>query len=424
MTETTRRGFVTSTMGALGATALLAEIGTTAASAAEALAAATDDRAFWRLVQKQFRLEPGLRYFNNASLGPSPALVADATEGFRRKLDAFPSRWMWGGWKDDMESVRVRGADLLGASAEEIALIHNTTEGMNLVAFSLDLSAGDEVIVADHEHWSGTIPWEYWQVPKGVGLVRPTLPLLPSDPEEIVEVYRRAITPRTRVISMCHMVNTNGMILPVREVTSMAREHGILVAVDGAQAPGHIDVDLHDLGCDFYAASAHKWLFSPKGVGIFFARQESQAMLRPLIVAHGWEDPSIRRLENYNTRNLPEVLGLGVAFDFQQLLGPARRSARILDLKRHFRGHLENDPTFAIKTPADDGLSAGITTVEVVGRDVREVATALAERHRIDCRPMTSHELNGLRISLSVFNTEDQIESLVAALRGLADDDA
>ena len=418
MTETTRRGFISSTMSAAGAAAALAGLGTTTKAAlADELASTADDRAFWRLVQAQFRLEPGLIYFNNASLGPSPALVADATEDFRRKLDAFPSRWMWGGWKEEFEAVRTNAAALLGASAEEIALIHNTTEGMNLIASSLSLDPGDEIIVADHEHYSGTIPWEYWQVPKGVKLIRPTLPLLPSDPEEIVEVYRRAITPRTRVISMCHVVNTNGMILPVREVTSMARERGIPVAVDGAQAPGHIDVDLHDLGCDFYAASAHKWLFSPKGVGVFFARRESQALLRPLIVAHGWEDPSIRRLENYNTRNLPEVLGLGVAFEFQQLMGPSRRSARILELKRRLLGHLEDDPTFKIKTPADDRLSAGITTVEVVGRDVREVASMLADRHRIDCRPMTSHELNGLRISLSVFNSEEQIEVLAAALR-------
>ena len=420
MTETTRRGFVTSTMGVLGAAAVLSEIATATTSIAADLSSAHDDAAFWRLVQRQFRLEPDLLYFNNASLGPSPALVADATETYRRKLDAFPSRWMWGGWKDEFEAVRSKGADLLGASAEEIALIHNTTEGMNLIAFSLDLEAGDEVIAADHEHWSGTIPWEYWQVPKGVKLVRPTLPVLPSSPGEIVEIYRRAITPRTRVISMCHVVNTNGMILPVKEISAMAREHGILVAVDGAQAPGHIPVDLHDLGCDFYAASAHKWLFSPKGVGVFYARQASQHLLRPLIVAHGWEDESIRRLENYNTRNLPEVLGLGVAFDFQHLMGPERRSARILELKSFFRALIEGDSSFAIKTPEDDSLSAGITTVEVVGHNSREVAMILTEQHRIDCRPMSSHDLNGLRISLSVFNSEDQIDTLVSALRGMA----
>ena len=232
---------------------------------------------YWRLVQRGFRLEPGLVYLNNASLGPSPELVADATEAFRRQLDAFPSRYMWGGWSEEKEAVRSKCAALLGADAEEIALIHNTTEGMNLVASSLDLEPGDEVILADHEHTSGTVPWRYWQEPKGVQLVRPVLPILPSDPAEIVEVYRRAITPRTRVISMCHIVNTNGMILPVKAVSEMARQLGILVAVDGAQAPGQIDVDLHDLGCDYYAASAHKWLLSPKGVGVFYARREVQS---------------------------------------------------------------------------------------------------------------------------------------------------
>ena len=418
----TRRSFISGAVATFSGAAPLAaadlealQIGVgdlASASTADAL-----DRDYWRLVQRQFRLEPGLVYLNNASLGPSPALVADATEAFRRKLDAFPSRYMWGGWSEEFEAVRSKAAALLGASSEEIALIHNTTEGMNLVAFSLDLDSGDEVVVADHEHTSGTIPWQYWQEPKGVKIVKPALPILPNSSEEIVEVYRQALTPRTRVISMCHVINTNGMILPVKEISEMARARGILVAVDGAQAPGMINVDLHDLGCDFYAASSHKWLFSPKGVGVFYSRQESQALLKPLIVCRGWDDPSIRRLENYNTRNLPEVLGLGVAIDFQNLLGPERRQARIFELKRVLRDRIGDDPVFAIKTPASDELSAGITTIEVVGREVKEVATALAERHRIDCRPMTTHGLNGLRISLSVFNSEDQIDLLLGALR-------
>ncbi len=422
MTRHSRRTFLTTTIAGISGTAVLL------AADQQVLRAAVDELArvssvdalgkdYWRLVQRQFRLEPGLHYFNNASLGPSPALVADATEAFRRTLDAFPSRYMWGGWTEEKEKVRAKAADLLAASPEEIALIHNTTEGMNLIASSLDLEPGDEVIVADHEHPSGTVPWQYWQERKGVRLVRPVLPILPSDPGELTAVYRRAITPRTRVISMCHVVNTNGLILPVRQVVEMARPRGILVAVDGAQAPGMINVDLHDLGCDFYAASSHKWLFSPKGVGVFYARRESQHFLKPLIVTKGWEDASIRRLENYNTRNLPEVLGLGTAFDFQNLVGTDRREARIRALKAYFRTSLEDDRRFRFKTPASDELSCGITTVEVVGHPVRDVATALAERHHIDCRPMTSHDLNGLRISLSIFNTENQIDGLANALR-------
>jgi len=425
VTDQSRRTFLTRTIAGISGTAILLAADRRALRAAAdelASASSTEDlgKDYWRLVQRQFRLEPGLLYFNNASLGPSPALVADATEAFRRRLDAFPSRYMWGGWTEEKEKVRAKAADLLAVTPEEIALIHNTTEGMNLIASSLDLVPGDEVIVADHEHPSGTVPWQYWQERMGVRLVRPVLPILPSDPAEIVEVYRRSITARTRVISMCHVINTNGLILPVKEVSEMARPRGILVAVDGAQAPGMINVDLRDLGCDFYAASSHKWLFSPKGVGTFYSRLESQHLLRALIVTRGWDDPSIRRLENYNTRNLPEVLGLGTAIDFQNLVGTDRRQARIRALKGYLRENLEEDRRFQIKTPASDELSCGITTIEVVGRDVREVAATLTERHHIDCRPMTTHDLNGLRISLSIFNTEDQVDVLVAALREIA----
>jgi selenocysteine lyase/cysteine desulfurase len=375
---------------------------------------------YWELVKAQFAFAPGLYYFNNASLGPSPEIVADATEGFRRTLDGFPSRYMWGGWSTDKEQVREKAAATVGATAEEIALIHNTTEGMNVVAASMDLEPGDEVILADHEHASGTIPWKYWQERKGIKLVRPTLPLLPASPGEIVDLYREAITSRTRVISMCHMINTNGMILPVREVAELARPRGILVAVDGAQAAGMFPFDLHEMGCDYYAASSHKWLFSPKGVGIFYVRQEAQRHIRPLIVAAGYEDESVRRFENYNTRNLPELLGLGVAVDFNNLLGPDRKGNRIYDLKHYFMEKIAHNPAFAIKTPASDSLSAGIITVEVVGHRVTQVERTLAEGYGINVRPMSSFGLNGLRISLSVFNTKEDVDYLVGALEEIA----
>ncbi len=416
-----RRSFLKTSFSSLAAGGLLTELARAplvaqANSAAGLLSQEDDSEDYWELVKAQFTFVPGLHYFNNASLGPSPELVADATENFRRTLDGFPSKYMWGGWNTDKEQVREKAAQTVGASAEEIALIHNTTEGMNVVAASMDLEPGDEVILADHEHTSGTIPWKYWQETKGIKLVRPTLPILPETPGEIVDVYRNAITPRTKVISMCHMVNTNGMILPVRDVVELARPQNILVAVDGAQTAGMFPFDLHDMGCDYFAASSHKWLFSPKGVGVFYAREESQRHLKPLIVASGYEDESIRRFENYNTRNLPELLGLGVAFDFHDLIGPGRKGERIYDLKHYFREKISDSPAFTIKTPASDELSCGITTLELVGHRVIQVERRLAEEYNINVRPMSNFGLNGLRISLSVFNTKEDVDYLVGVL--------
>jgi cysteine desulfurase/selenocysteine lyase len=339
---------------------------------------------------------------------------------FRNTLDDFPSKYMWGGWKDEIEEVRKKTADLFSVSEEEIALIHNTTEGMNLIASSMELQEGDEVISADHEHTSALNPWKYWQASKGVKIVTPTLPILPESVEEVVDVYRKAITPKTKVISICHLVNTNGMILPIKEVTEMAHEKGILVAVDGAQATGMFTIDLKEVGCDFYTVSAHKWLFSPKGVGIFYAKQESQKHLKALVVARGYEDESIRRLENYNTRNLPEVLGLGAALDYRNAIGAQKIQDRSYELKHYFRDALKDNAKFALKTPALDSLSGAIQVVEVIGTDVQELKNRLFDEYGIDSRPMSKFGLNAVRLSFAIFISKKQIDTLVSALETIA----
>ncbi len=382
------------------------------------LSSSDNDESYWELVKSEFSLEKDLYYFNNASLGPCPKLVVDATNQFRALLDGFPSKYMWGGWQDEKEGVRKKVAEMFSADKEEIALIHNTTEGMNLVAHSIELGPDDEVILADHEHPSGTVPWQHWSEIRGFKIIRPKLPILPNSKEELVDVYRKAITSKTKVISMVHGTNTNGMILPVKEVSKMAHEKGVLVAVDAAQTAGTFKIDLHDLGCDFYAASGHKFMFSPKGMGVFYARKEAQKHLKPLIVSRAhFRDPSIRRLENYNTRNYPELLGMGTAVDYYNLIGGAKREARLRELKSYFRNQLDGDKRFRFKTPEADDLSCAIQNVEVVGKKVGEVKKKLFDDHKIDCRPMSGFDINGVRISLSVFTTKRDVDYLVKALR-------
>jgi len=379
-----------------------------------------NSESFWEQVQLQFTFADGLTYFNNGSLGACPKPIREATTNFRNTLDDFPSKYMWGGWKDEIEEVRKKTADLLSVSSEEIALIHNTTEGMNLIASSMNLEPGDEIISADHEHKSALIPWKYWQESKGIKLVTPTLPILPKSVEEIVEIYRKAITSKTKVISICHLVNTNGMILPIKEVSKMAHKHGILVAVDGAQATGMFNIDLKDIDCDFYTVSAHKWLFSPKGVGIFYTKLASQKHLKPLIVARGYEDTSIRRFENYNTRNLPEVLGLGAALDYRNAIGSQKIHERTYELKHYFRDKIKDNKRLVLKTPELDSLSAGIQVVEILGKNVQDVKNRLFDSYGIDCRPMSKFGLNAVRLSFSIFITKTQIDKLISALQNIA----
>ncbi|TMM55936.1 aminotransferase class V-fold PLP-dependent enzyme [Maribacter algarum] len=425
MTDNRRKFLKTLSIGAAGALATPTQIWgqatTPLRSALTDLQSDDISETYWKTIQSQFHFAEGLTYFNNGSLGACPKPIRQATINFQNTLDDFPSKYMWGGWKDEIEEVRQKTADLFSVSEEEIALIHNTTEGMNLIASSMDLQPGDEIISADHEHTSALNPWKYWQQSKGVKIVTPTLPILPKSVEEVVDVYRKAITSKTRVISICHLVNTNGMILPIKEVTELAHEKGILVAVDGAQGTGMFNIDLKDIGCDFYTVSAHKWLFSPKGVGVFYARQDSQKHLKPLIVARGYEDTSIRRLENYNTRNLPEVLGLGAALDYRNAIGAQKIHDRTYELKHYFRDKIKDNEKLVLKTPELDSLSAGIQVVEVLGKNVQEVKNRLFDEYGIDSRPMSKFGLNAVRLSFAIFITKNQIDTLINALETISE---
>ena len=166
---------------------------------------------------------------------------------------------------------------------------------------------------------------------------------------------------------------------------------------------------------------AHKWLFSPKGIGIFYAKKSSQHHLRPLIVARGYEDTTIRRLENYNTRNLPELLGLGAAIDYRDAIGGQKIHDRTYDLKHYFREKVKNNEKLHLKTPENDRLSAGIQIVEILGKEVADVKNQLFENFGIDSRPMTKYGLNAVRLSFAIFITKNQIDRLVEALETIAE---
>tara|TARA_R110001632_G_scaffold47202_8_gene119629 strand:- start:66 stop:1343 length:1278 start_codon:yes stop_codon:yes gene_type:complete len=425
MENNDRRKFIKSLTAGVAGLAVLPAFGaslkTPLENINETFTNAVDDTSetFWEAIKNQHHFAPNVRYFNNASLGSSSIPIRKATRNFRDTLDDFPSKYMWGGWSKEKEDTRKAVAQFFSVDKEEIALIHNTTEGMNLIARSFDLQPGDEVIIADHDHSSARIPWEAWQETKGIILVRPKLPITPKNKEEVIALYKKAITPKTKIISMCHIINTTGMILPIKEVSKIAHEKGILVAVDGAQAAGMFEIDLHDLGCDFYAASSHKWLFSPKGVGVFYAKKESQKYLKPLMVARGYKDKSIRRLENYNTRNLPEVLGLGASIQYLNSIGLQKIHNRTFELKSYFRSKIENNPKFKLKTPAPDDLSGAIQVVEVLGKNVKTVKKQLFETYGIDCRPMSGFGLNAIRLSFAIYITKKDIDGLVEALESL-----
>ena len=378
-------------------------------------------RGDFPILSRQVNGKP-LTYLDNGASAQKPQVVIDAiNQAYSQEYSNVHRglHYLSNLATEKYEGVRGIIAKFLNAASEDSIILNSgTTEGINMVAYSWAmprLQAGDEILLSVMEHHANIVPWHFLRERQGVVIKWVDTAADGSlDPQAVLD----AITPKTKVISMVHGTNTNGMILPVKEISQMAHEKGILVGVDAAQTAGTFKIDLHDLECDFYAGSAHKFMFGPKGTGVFYARKDSQKHLKPLIVSRAhFRDKSIRRLENYNTRNYPEMLGMGTAVDYYNLIGAEKREARLRDLKQYFRGKLEGDGRFKLKTPGADELSCAIQNVEVVGKKSTAVKTALFEKYMIDCRPIGGFDINGVRISLSVFTTKADVDYLVDALK-------
>jgi selenocysteine lyase/cysteine desulfurase len=287
-----------------------------------------------RLLRDRYFLDPDVLYVNHASIGTIPRIVHEARTQYLRLCETNPWRYMWGGeWEEPREEVRVTAALMLGCLPEELAFTHNTTEGFNVLAQGLPLKPGDEVLFSTLNHPGASVCWHHFASTRGFSVRQFDFPMVDVPrlaPQDVVEIYAREITSRTRVLVFPHIDNIVGVRYPMRELANMARSRGVeFVAADGAQALGMIPLDVGSSGVDFYAASPHKWLQAPKGLGLLYVRSAVRDALRPLWVTWGQErwKGTVRTFEDYGTRNLPEVITLGDAMDFQKPRDPKQRDA-------------------------------------------------------------------------------------------------
>ncbi len=376
-------------------------------------------------IRDRYLLSPDVTYLNHGSIGTIPRVVHDAHVEYLRLCETNPWLYMWGGaWEETREAVRGRAANLLRCDASEIVFTHNTTEGFNVLAHGLPLQPGDEVVFSSLNHDGASVCWFHVAKARGFTVTRFEFPIrdVPHlTVDRILDTYDRHISSRTRVLVFPHVDNMVGVRHPVRELVNLARRRGVeFVAVDGAQTVGMIDVSVRELGADFYCASPHKWLQAPKGLGLMHIRPEMRGRVRPMWVTWGQErwEGTARIFEDYGTRNLPEVIALGDAIDFQDALGTDRKLARYHELWRLFRERTESTPGLRWRSPGRWELSASLYALEIDGRDSRDVFDTLFHDHGFVFRPFDTHGLNTIRISPNVANTTAEIEQLFVALEG------
>ena len=286
---------------------------------------AVDDESYWERIRARFPLDPDLVYLNSAALGvPPDPVIAAVHEGYLRlSQDPDAGKIDYRRYNDEVAIPEL--AALMGARPEELAINRNASVGLELVADGVTgLRAGDEILTTSHEHPVGVKPWRARAAREGLVVREVDLPSPVEDAAQLIEPLRAAITDRTRVLAFCH-VTRGGIRYPIEAMCRLGREHGLIIAIDGAQAVGRVPVDVTAYDCDLYAASMHKWLLAPSGTGVLYVRQEFQERFGTVTTPPG---PTASRYEEEGTFDLPTRAGIGVAVAWLRQIGMGAIEAR------------------------------------------------------------------------------------------------
>ena len=380
------------------------------------------DEPFWAQVRASYRLTPDYINLESGYFSMQAQPVLEAFVGRVRQLNLEHSRYMRTVMRDDKARVAARLAAMAGCGADELIITRNTTEGLDTVIAGHDWKAGDEAVMASHDY--GAMLDQFTLMARRHGIVNRVVqvPLHPRSDDEVVQAYAAAITPRTRLLMMSHIVNLTGQVLPVRAVAEMAHARGVAVMVDGAHAFAQLDYRIPDLGADYYAASLHKWLGAPLGAGLLYVRKDRVRGLWPLFGDQGFADDDIRKLNHTGTHPCHTDLGIEDAIVFHERIGLARKEARLRHLQAYWTAQVRGRPRIVLNTPADPARTCAIANVGVEGMTPGELATRLFQEHRIWTVAIDRPEANirGVRITPHLFTTMDELDVLVRALRQLA----
>jgi isopenicillin-N epimerase len=370
-----------------------------------------------------FLLRPDVVFLNHGSFGACPRPVFEAYQRWQLELERQPVEFLHYRFKDLMREAREALAAFLGADPYDVVYLTNATTGLNIVARSLALQPGDEVLTTDHEYGALDRTWRFVCERRGAHYVQTRLPLPLESPEQVVDAVWGQVTPKTRVLFLSHITSPTALIFPVEALVRRARESGILTVIDGAHAPGQIPLNLEAVGADFYAGNCHKWMCAPKGSGFLHARREVQSLLTPLVVSWGWPSSFIDEQQRQGTRDIAAFLSVPAAIDFlQEHDWPAVQHA-CHALARTARLALESEGCLPPLSADSPTWYAQMVSVPVPLADAEHARTRLWKEFNIEV-PVTAW--NGrclVRVSIQGYNTRADVDAAVAAVARLISDE-
>ena len=362
----------------------------------------------------EYMFAPGLIYLNTGSLGPTLRSIYDEVMKAWADVEMNPVGKVYGGTVNALaEKTRAGVAGFIGCSADEVLLTRSTTNAMTIAGLGVELARGDRVLTTDVEHEGGSAVWKHLEKRRGIGIDRVVIAPEDHDVTRIVARFERAITKRTKVISVSHVITSTGFRMPVREIVALAKSRNILTIIDGAQAVGNIEVDVKAIGCDAYAAPGHKWLMAPKGTGFLYIRQEASARIQPV----EWFDAKTYVCGSAGVGSQPLIVGLGAAIEAAKLRGIAVSEAQNLRLRnRAYEGLKQIAKVRVVSAPPGPLATALVAFRLPDTKDSREFRGTLGTKYKIILKQTEKRWFNGMRISPHVFNTEADIDAALKAI--------
>ncbi len=380
---------------------------------AEQLAA---DEDYWSVIQQAYTVNPSIINLNNGGVSPSPRIVQQAVERYNQMANEGPSYYMWRILDQGREPLRQKLADLAGCDAEEIAVNRNATEALNTVIFGLNLKSGDEVIGTKQDYPNMINAWNQRASREGIIYKQINFEYPIENDDEIVAAYEKAITPKTKVIYITHVVNWVGQILPVKKICRMAKKYDIETIVDGAHSFGLIDFKVPELECDYFGTSLHKFLSAPIGSGMLWIKKENIHKIWPLVCNDKPLGDDIRKFETLGTRSFPIEQGIGEAINFHQAIGSKRKEARIRYLKNYWANQVKDMPKVKIHTSLKDAYSCSICGVSVDGMTPGELDTTLFNEYKIHAVGIVWENISCVRITPHIYTRIQDLDKLVHAI--------
>lgn len=377
------------------------------------------DEDFWLKIRKGYRLNPGIINLENGYYNIIPEQTLERFIAHIREVNYQGSMYMRTVQFENKNRMAARLTEILGCPADELVITRNTTESLDTIISGFDWKPGDEAVMAEQDY--PTMLTMFRQVGKRYGVVNRivSVPHNPGSDDEIVNLYANAITERTKLLMVCHMINITGHILPVRKICEMAHKRGVQVMVDGAHTVGHIRFTIPGLGCDYFGSSLHKWMSVPLGAGILWVKKDHIGKIWPLMAPVEDKPDDISRLNHTGTHPVHTDLTVDDAIEYYLMIGPERKEARLRFLQHYWSDKVRNLPHVIMYTPSDPARSCGIATVGIKGMKPAELGDILFKKYKIYTAPIDVAGVHGCRITPNVFTTTEELDYLVAALERL-----